>query len=360
MATQTSRAASGRVLLTGGSGHLGANLLRRLLAGGESVRVLVREGSNNRGLDGLDVERVVGDLRDADAVSRAVRGCARVYHCAAKVSTLEGDASHKREVFETNVLGTKHVLSAARRNDVERVVVTGSFSAVGYDHKDPSRASGEEEVFYPFHHTMPYEASKAFVEHMSWKAAAQGLDVVVATSCAIIGANDWKPSRMGKTLCDFANGKMWSYIAGGFPWVCARDIVEGHVLSMQKGRKGEKYIFASEFLTTDELLGYFEEVTGRARPSLRLPAPVMYGIARASSTLLTRFFPTVRQRLTPGAIRILVQHRHADTSKAQEELGFEPTPVVEGIRDAYEWFASQGHIHSPRVSAQVPRAAARA
>src|SRR5256885_1041467 len=124
-----------KLLVTGGSGHLGANLVRRLLDEGEPLRVLLRSGSDNRALDGLDVERVEGDLRDLESMRRAVRGCARVYHAAAQLSTVDG-AEH--ELFASNVLGTRNLLQAARENGVERVVVTGSFSAVGHRGALPS------------------------------------------------------------------------------------------------------------------------------------------------------------------------------------------------------------------------------
>src|SRR6266545_3562903 len=119
-----------RVLVTGGSGHLGANLVRRLLDEGQQVRVLERIGVGGEALASLGVEVVGGDLRDAAAVRGAVRGCRRVYHCAAKVSSAEGQ---QREIYASNVLGTRHLLRAALAEGVERVVVTGSFSAVGHD-----------------------------------------------------------------------------------------------------------------------------------------------------------------------------------------------------------------------------------
>src|SRR5438105_7298737 len=128
------------ILVTGSTGHLGANLVRRLLADGAAVRVLLRPDSDNSSLDPLDVERVYGDLRDPATCLAAVRGCAQAHHCAAKVSTVAGTARHRDEIFACNVLGTRNLLRAALTAGVARVVVTGSFSAVGHD---PTRPSDE-------------------------------------------------------------------------------------------------------------------------------------------------------------------------------------------------------------------------
>ncbi|MDD9998947.1 MAG: NAD-dependent epimerase/dehydratase family protein, partial [Rhodospirillaceae bacterium] len=145
------------VFVTGSAGHVGANLVRRLLHEGVQVRVLLRHEDNNEGLEGLEVERVFGDVRDLDDTRRAIAGCRGVYHCAAYVSTIEGNRAHRRNVFECNVIGTRNVLQAARDVEAGRVVVTGSFSAVGYDLDDPSAPSNETMQFYPMERTMPYE-----------------------------------------------------------------------------------------------------------------------------------------------------------------------------------------------------------
>lgn len=338
---------TGRILVTGATGHLGANLVRRLLADGESVRVLLEPGAPTEAVAGLDVERVHGDLRDEGAVARAVAGTTHVYHAGARVSTVSGDAAHRRELFEINVLGTRHVLAAALRHDVSRVVVTGSFSAVGYDADDPTKPSNEEMPFDPFLSPTAYSTTKAAAEHECWQATARGLDVVVAVSCAIVGPNDFRPSRLGGVLCSFAAGQLLSYIDGGFPWVAARDVAEGHVLAMKRGRRGERYILATEYLTMDALLSLFEVVTGRPRPRLRMPPAAMLAVAKLTEPLVTRFVPPERHRLTPAAVHILRLHRRADTSKARRELGFVPTSIEGAVREAYEFFVARGKIQAP-------------
>ena len=346
-----------KLLVTGGSGHLGANLIRRLLAEGERVVALERPGSNNRAFDGLPIERVSGDLRNAEDMTRVMQGVRRVYHCAAKVSTTAGG---EREIYDCNVVGTRNLLAAALAARVERVVVTSSFSAVGHTE---GRPADERDMFYPFEEHMPYERSKAWVEHECLKAVVQGLDVVIATSCAILGPADFKPSRMGRLVQDFANGKLRAYIPGGFEFVAADDIVQGHLLAMEKGKTGEKYIISTRFVTVDELVGILEGITGRKRPRLRLPPSVMGKIAIVSSFVLTRFFPEVPQRFTPGAVRILGLARRADTGKAQRELGYRPGSIEEALKQAYEFHVEQGSIEgvAPRkLSASPPKPASKA
>jgi nucleoside-diphosphate-sugar epimerase len=326
------------LLVTGASGHLGANLVRRLLDDGETVRVLVRRGSNNTALDGLNVECVYGDLRHLPSVRDAVRGCEGVFHCAAKLSITAGN---EREIFDSNVVGTRHVLLAAREQGVRRVVVTGSLSAVG---NDPAKPSDESMLFYPFDNHLPYATTKAFVEHECLKAVVDGLDVVIATSCAIIGPNDFLPSRMGRLLVDFANGKLRAYVPGGFEFVAARDLVEGHLLAMEKGRPGQKYIFGTEFMTVDNLMALYEDVTGQPRPRIRFSPAAAEAMAQISTFVLTHFFPSKPQRFTPAAIQLLRMQRKADSSKARSELGYQPTTIAGAVRDAYDCFVRRGVI----------------
>ncbi|MCB9785081.1 MAG: NAD-dependent epimerase/dehydratase family protein [Deltaproteobacteria bacterium] len=339
-------------LVTGAAGHLGANLVQHLLAAGQPLRVLLEPGADASAMDGLPVERVTGDLRDPSAMARAVEGCRRIYHAAARVSTIDGDAAHRRDIFDTNVVGTRNLLTAARTARVERVVVTGSFSAVGHHLDDPSRPADETVPFFPFERAMPYERSKVLVELEALRAVADGLDVVIATSCAIVGPNDFLPSRMGRTLCDHANGRLRAYVPGGFEFVAARDIVQGHLLAMERGRTGHKYIFSTQFLTLDDVLDVFEDTTGVPKPSARVPAAVLGPLSEVASRLLTRFRPAHPQRLTPGAIRLLQLRRRADITKARCELGYEPTSVVDAIREQYAFFHARGAITNP--AARLP------
>ncbi|MCY4169661.1 MAG: NAD-dependent epimerase/dehydratase family protein [Rhodobacter sp.] len=347
MTSETGKIGDSPVFVTGSTGHVGANLVRRLLDDGVRVRVLLRPESKSEAVDGLNVERAYGDLRDPDAMRRAVEGCRGVYHVAAKVSTIEGNRAHRRELFDCNVVGTRNLLEAAREADAGRVVVTGSFSAVGYSPDDPSAASDESMPFFPMERTMPYERSKSLVEQECWRAAAGGQEVVVATCCAVVGGADFVPSRLGRTLCDYANGKLRAYVDGGFEFVAVRDIVAGHILCMHKGRPGEKYIFSSEYKTISEMIALYEEVSGVPRPRRRFPAGLMLVFSEVASAYLSRYRPDFPQRFTPGAIHLLRKRRHANLEKAKRELGYQPATIRDAVDEAYAFHYHRNAIKNP-------------
>ena len=331
------------ILLTGANGHLGANLLRRLLKDGDEVRLLLRPESDNSTVEGLPVERAWGDLRDPKSTAAAVRGVSHVYHVAAKVSTVD---HHPRKIYECNVIGTRNLLRAAAEAGVAKVVVSGSLSAVGHV---PGQPCDESVPFDPFQKHLPYSISKSFVEHECLKAAVEGLDVVVAVSCAILGPWDFKPSRMGRVLADFANRRMKAYVPGGFEFVSARDIVEGHILAMRRGKSGQRYIFSTQFLTIDQLMDIYQQVTGQPRPAWRVPPAAMAVFAEVSSVVMARLVPGVPQRFTPAAVRFLRMQRRACCDKARRELGYQPTNIVDAIQQAYDWFVERGIIRRPAM-----------
>ncbi|WP_367133785.1 MULTISPECIES: NAD-dependent epimerase/dehydratase family protein [Streptomyces] len=327
------------ILVTGASGHLGANLVRRLLADGHEVRALVRPpGSAVEALAGLPVRRTIGDVRDPAAVAAAVEGCERVYHCAALVSTA---ARGERDIHAVNVLGTRNVLEAARRHGVRRVVVTGSFSATG---SPPGQAGTERDLHYPFGAHTPYTRSKVLVEHECCKAAAQGLEVVVAVSTAIIGPHDYGPSRMGRALLDFAHGRLRAYIPGGFEFVNVQDLVRGHLLAMERGLSGHKYLLSTEFRTVDQMMNLYAQATGRPKPRLRLPAPAMAALARLAEGPRRVLLPHREARFTPAAVRFLRSERRADCSLSRETLGYRPTDIAIAVEQAYRCFVDRGLV----------------
>ena len=329
------------ILVTGASGHLGANLVRRLLAEQADLRLFIRRDTDRDALAGLRAELVEGDLADLQSCRQAVRGVRRIYHCAAQISTHYGA---EQAIFRTNVLGTRNLLLAASEAGIERVVVSGSFSATGHR---PDRPTDESEPFNPLEPHLPYAFTKAAVEHECLKACADGLPVVVAVSCAILGPYDFKPSRMGRVLQRFARRRILAYVPGGFEFVAARDIVEGHLLCMERGRPGQKYIFSTRFANFDELMDLFARVTGRPKPPLRLPPALMSAAARLAEPVMRTLLPGTPQLLTPAAIRLLRMGRRVDCAKARDELGYRATDLESAVEEAYRWFVETGRIARP-------------
>ncbi len=325
-------------LITGATGHLGANLTRELLKRGENIRVLLREDSGNIEVDGLDVERVYGDLTDAQSLADAVEGCDRVYHLAAFVSIRSGD---RQRLFDVNVLGTRALMQVCRKSGVERVVHCSSFGAVG---NNPNGPSDEEWSVSPYEETTDYEISKTFAELEVYKEIAKGLPAVIVNPSGIVGPWDFKPSLLGKTIIDFAQGKMRGYVHGAFDFVAARDVVQGHILAMEKGKVGERYLLTGAEYTIEQTLDWLSELTGKPKPGLKIPVGLMQNIAIVKDWVDRNFFPDVVPRFNYHSIRLLQSGKYGDNSRAINELGLKPTSVKEAYRESVEWFREHDYI----------------
>jgi len=325
-------------LVTGATGHIGNNLVRALLAQRERVRVLCRPGADPKPLAGLDVERFEGDLRDAPSLARAVAGVDRVYHVAAMISIRSGD---RDALWDVNVAGTARLLSAARQAGVKRVVHTSSFGAIGHNPHGPST---EEHELDPNEPATDYERSKAASEVEVKREIERGLDACIVNPCATVGPFDFRPSLVGRTFVDFAHGKMKAYLPGAFDWVPMRDVVEGHLLAMTKGGRGERYLLSGEVASLDQILGWLAEDTGRPRPSFRIPAGLMLAISVPKDFIEARFFPKKYPRFNQHSIRLLTSGKHGSNQKARRDLGLEPTPIRQAFRDSVIWFRENGYF----------------
>lgn len=325
-------------LVTGATGHLGANLTRALLERGEKVRVMIRAGSSTEAIDGLDVERVVADLGDDKSLRDAVSGCSRIFHTAAMISIRNGD---RAELMRINVGGTRALMEAAIEAKVAKVVHTSSLGAVG---QNPQGASTEEWFLDPFEPVMDYERSKAQSEIPVFQAAARGLDVCIVNPSAIVGPYDFRPSLVGRTIVDYGRGRMRAYVPGAFDWVPMRDVVQGHLAAMEKGERGERYILSGEVRTLDEIMDWLAEFTGAPRPSVRIPPRLMQNVALLKDWVERRFFPEAAPRFNYHSIRILSSGKFASNEKARRQLGLRPTSVRNAFRDAVLWFRDTGRI----------------
>jgi dihydroflavonol-4-reductase len=327
-------------LVTGGTGFVGANLVRALLADGASVRVLARPGGDRRTLAGCAVELVEGDLLEPATIRAAMAGVTRVYHVAADYRLWAADP---RAIYRANVDGTRHVLEAAAEAGAERIVYTSTVGAVGIPRDG---TPGDETTPVALADMVgPYKASKFLAERVADELAARGAPIVIVNPSAPVGPWDVKPTPTGQMIVDFLRGKMFATLDTGLNLVDVRDVARGHILAAERGHLGERYILGNRNLSLLEIFRLLAAITGIPAPRVRVPYAVawlgaagMEGIAR-----LTGRAPQVP--LT--AVRMAKKRMHFSAAKALRELGLPQTPVEAALEAAVRWFVEGGYAPCP-------------
>jgi dihydroflavonol-4-reductase len=317
-------------LVTGASGFLGWHVARLLVERGHRVKALVR-----RKVRDLDIEPVPGDLRDPAAVERAVAGCALVFHVAADYRLWAADP---KEISDSNIDGTRHVLEASRKAGVERIVYTSTVGCIGV----PQDGEGDEDCPVSLDEMKgAYKRSKFLAERMAVALAAFGLPVVIVNPTAPVGDHDSKPTPTGKIVLDFLKGEMPAFIDTGLNIVDARDVAIGHLLACERGRVGERYILGSENLTLEQILGKLAAISGRPAPTVKLP----YAAAYAAGVVTTAWATVTGKppRAPLDAVRMARKKMFVSHAKAARELGFEPGPAGDALARAVEWFRANGY-----------------
>ncbi len=327
-----------KTLVTGATGFIGSAVVRALLAAGQEVRALVRRTSDTRNIDGLDVERVQGDIRDVDSVRAALKGCDRLYHTAALYATWVPDP----EIFhQVNVEGTRNVLRAALETGVERVVYTSTASIIGKT-ADGSLPN-EDTPFNLWEVTGPYIHTKHLAEMEAFRMCRkEGLPVVAVNPPFPIGPRDLRPTPTGRMILDFLKRRLPGYMPGGFNLVAVEDVAKGHLLAAEKGQVGQRYILGHANMTLQEIFALLERVTGIPAPRLPLPYPLVLIGAYAMEALatITRRPPL----LDVEGVRQTHLTLHYDCSRAVRELGLPQTSVEEAVRRAVDWFRQNGYV----------------
>ena len=332
-------------LVTGGTGFVGANVVRELLREGATVRVLAREGGDRRALAGLAVEIVEGDLREPAAVRRAVAGVGAVFHVAADYRLWAPDA---RALYATNVDGTRALLEASVSAGVRRIVYTSTVGALGLP---KAGGPGTEDTPVTLGDMVgAYKRSKFLAEQVALQFARAGAPVVVVNPSAPVGPWDVKPTPTGQMLVDFLRGRMIGSLDTGLNVVHVRDVARGHLLAAERGRPGEKYILGHANLTLAQIFGTLAEITGRRAPRLRVPYAVAWLAAAGmeGAAWVTRRPP----RVPLTAVRMARKRMFFSPAKAVRELGLPQTPVREAMADAVAWFTEHGYA-SGRARAQA-------
>ena len=333
-------------VVTGAGGHVGAALVRELLARGRTVRAL--DLDHGIGLDGLDVERATGDIRDPAFLSTVIHEGDTVFHLASVISTT-GDKGGL--VTSVNVDGARNVATVCRAQSVKRLVHFSSVHAYDIDtHGDPVTEQTRGAVGYS---DSAYNCSKWLGQRAVLEVAAAGLDAVVVNPCGVIGPYDYKASRMGKFFRTYARGKTPKPGPGGFNWVDVRDVIAGALLAEEKGTTGEAYILSGHFQTNLELARISAALAGTTAPDKPIAWWFVNGLVAMTPVLrlLGQKPPVTKEAL--DALRSNPVMSHA---KATEQLGYQPRSTEETVKDTFAWYADEGVIARERAERAARKA----
>ena len=320
-----------KALVTGATGFVGGAVARALVRAGTDVRALVRSKSDALNLSGLPVEQVEGDLLDPASLRTALAGCRQLYHVAAYYALWARDPSI---FYEVNVTGTRNVLTAARQSGIERTVYCSTIGAIGLP---AGGGLGTEETPVSLEQMAGhYKRSKYLAEQEVLALANEGLPVVIVNPSAPVGAGDVKPTPTGQVIVDFMKGRMPAYIETGMNIVDVDDVATGHLLAMEKGRQGERYILGCKNLMLKEVFDILSRLTGVKAPSLRLPRSLVLPLAYVNQWMaqVTGLPP----RIPLEGVKMAKYRMHYDCSKAIRELGIPQTPPEAALEKAVQWF----------------------
>ena len=324
-------------LVTGANGFMGSAIVRELLKDGEEVRAFVRETSDTRNIDHLEVEKVYGDIRDGDSMSRALKGCDTLYYTAAHFSHWTPD---KKIPYEINVEGTKTSMAAALRSGVGKVVYTSTNNTMGAH--GPEKPADETAEFNHWDTGDHYSKSKYLGEIEARKFVDQGLPMVIVNPTLVIGTNDIKPTPSGLLIIGVVKGEVMGYVEGGVNIIDVEDVARGHILAAQKGRIGERYLFGNENMPIVDYFRLIAELAGVKPPTLKIPYHLAVGVCYLFE--LISFFTKKPPASTVSELKIGRKYEFYDCSKAVRELGLPQTPARVSIEKALNWFRENGYL----------------
>ena len=327
-----------RVLITGATGFLGSAVLRALDGRGLTLRALARAGSPRANLEGVDCEIAQGDMRSAVDMGHALEGVRWLFHVAADYRLWARDPG---DIIRANCEGTRTVMEAALKHGVERIVYTSSVATL----RAPDTPSPVDETapLAEGEAVGAYKESKVLAERQVERMVAErGLPAVIVMPSTPLGPRDIKPTPTGRILVEAATGKIPAFVDTGLNLVHVDDVAAGHVLAMEKGRIGERYILGGEDVSLRQMLADIARLTGRRAPTVNLPRAPLYPLAWAAEAVarITGKEPFV----TRDALKMASHHMFFSSAKAKRELGYTARPYVEAIADALAWFRANGYL----------------
>ena len=326
-----------RVFVTGGTGFIGSHVVRSLLQEGYQVTALVRPDSNLSNLQGLAVDIVKGDLNNPN-IWEQMQGCEYLFHVAAHYSLWQKD---RDLLYINNAEGTRNILAAAQKAGIERTVYTSSVAAIGVGKLgqvvDETYQSPVEKL------VGDYKKSKFLAEQVAISAVNQGQDIVIVNPSSPIGPLDIKPTPTGEIILRFLRREMPAYVDTGLNFIDVRDVAKGHLLALQKGKSGDRYILGHQNLSLKQLLEQLSQITNLPAPQTSIPAWIPLTVAWVEEKILA---PLGKTPTVPiDGVRMAQQPMYYDASKAIRELGLPQSPLNIALKDAVDWFVSNGYVN---------------
>lgn len=326
-----------RVFVTGATGFVGSAVARALVARGAALTLLVREGSDLTNVAGLEATLAVGDLRDEASVLRAATGCRYAFHVAADYRIWAPDPE---EIVRNNLAGTRAVMRALKAALVERLVYTSSVATLKPDERG---AADETRPARPGEAVGAYKRSKTIAERLVEEMAADGLPVVIVNPSTPIGPRDVKPTPTGRIVIEAANGKMPAYVDSGLNLVHVDDVAQGHLLALEKGVIGERYVLGGQDVSLGEMLGEIARMMGCKPPTIRIPRAPLFPLAYANEAWC-RMTGKNDPFLTVDSLKMAAHNMYYSSAKAENTLGYHARPYQQALADAIDWFRAAGKI----------------
>lgn len=323
-----------KVLVTGATGLIGNAVARKLAERGDAVRALVRDPARASGLLPAAVERFAGDILDPAALARAMDGSELVFHCAGMPEQWHADDA----VFDrVNRQGTRNVLDAALAAGVRRAIYTSTMDVFGC----PRGGTITERDVDPNPRPTAYERSKQAAEQEADEVRARGLDVVFCNPGAVYGPSPVHVA-LNSLFIQLLTGKMPMIPPGGVSLAYVDGVADAHLAAAEKGKNGERYLLADGFITIAELIQQIARAAGLPKIPKVAPEWLLKSVANASAPLARMFGFT--PMIAPGQLTFLLWSAHIDASKAQRELGFNPTPAADGVARTVRFLRDQGLV----------------